>query len=45
MRRMLAEPNPVGGECEVRNVTLFRSRTAPSGSQYEVLLRTPLTAD
>lgn len=45
IRRTLADPIDVGGECDIRIVTLFRSRTAPSGSQYEVLLRTPLAAD
>lgn len=45
IRRVLRENTEIVGDCEIGTVTLFRSRTMPTGSQYEVVLRTPLTTD
>jgi RNA 2',3'-cyclic 3'-phosphodiesterase len=42
LRRVLREGNAQVGECDVRHVTLFRSRLSPKGSQYERVLRVPL---
>jgi 2'-5' RNA ligase len=44
IRRALEAMHDSVGESEIRFATLFRSRTGPAGSQYEALLRTPLTA-
>lgn len=45
IRRVFRENTEIIGDCEIGTVTLFRSRTMPTGSQYEVVLRTPLAAD
>jgi 2'-5' RNA ligase len=42
LRKILRELRTEVGECDVRHVTLFRSRLSPKGSQYEQLLRVPL---
>jgi 2'-5' RNA ligase len=42
LRRILREATDDVGGCDVRHATLFRSRTAPSGSRYEALQRVPL---
>jgi 2'-5' RNA ligase len=44
LRRILREATDDVGGCEVRHATLFRSRTSPSGSRYEVLKRIELEA-
>jgi 2'-5' RNA ligase len=42
MRRILREAAGDVGTCEVGSATLFASRTAQTGSQYEALLQLPL---
>ena len=44
LRRLLRETSDDVGACDVRHATLFRSRTTPAGSRYEVLRRIELRA-
>lgn len=41
-RSALTREAPRYGSCQVRAVTLFRSRLSPTGARYEPLLRVPL---
>jgi 2'-5' RNA ligase len=43
VRQLIAERRIDVGRCRVEAVTLFRSRLSPKGSQYEPLLRIPLS--
>jgi 2'-5' RNA ligase len=42
IRRILRDARFEPASGEIRHATLFKSRTLPNGSQYEVLLRVPL---
>ena len=42
LRRMVDKALDDAGACKIRHATLFRSRTLPTGSHYEALVRTPL---
>jgi 2'-5' RNA ligase len=42
LRQAIAHEPGDAGSCRIRELTVFRSRTAPSGAVYERLLRVPL---
>lgn len=42
LRKAIEEARPVFEPGRVETVTLFRSRTSPTGSQYDAILRVPL---
>jgi 2'-5' RNA ligase len=42
IRHLLRDADADGGSCRIDALTVFRSRTSPSGAVYEALLRVPL---
>ena len=43
LRQAIAHEPADAGECRIEGLTVFRSRTAPTGAAYEPLLRVPLS--
>ena len=43
LREAIARSPAEAGRCRIDHLTVFRSRTSPSGARYEALLRVPLS--